>query len=159
MFRLSKLTDYSIVLLSYFAHPELGGAPLTAKALSATAEIPLPTVTKLLKKLAKGGLLDSQRGVQGGYRLARPADQITVLAVIAAIDGPVELTDCAGTAPSGCELEGRCPSRSNWRRINDAVRHSLEALTIRDMTRPRAAPEASLVTLVRREHQAGAKAP
>ncbi|MFO0728416.1 MAG: SUF system Fe-S cluster assembly regulator [Myxococcota bacterium] len=160
MFRLSKLTDYAIVLLSHFAHHREDHGPLTARALSQSTDIPLPTVTKLLKSLCKAELLASQRGVQGGYRLLRPAKQITVLEVITAIDGPVELTDCAGDTPKRCDIEARCPSRSNWRRINDAVRVSLESLTIADMAPPRhvqASTATQLVTLGHRERLAGAK--
>ena len=72
MFRMAKLTDYGIVLLTQFASRQ-DAAPLTARELAASAKLPLPTVGKLLKQLQHGGLLTSHRGTKGGYALARPA--------------------------------------------------------------------------------------
>lgn len=143
MLRLTKLTDYAIVILTYFAHaPEvevagaLEGPVFTARGLADLSHLPLPTVSKVLKALSRAGLLLSHRGVAGGYSLARAPEAITVADVIAAVDGPISLTECSASAPSLCELETSCPSRSNWRRINEAVRGALERLTISDMTAP-----------------------
>ena len=72
MIRIGKMTDYGIVLLSYFAsHPE--SKAFTARDLAGEAKLPLPTVSKILKTLCRGELLLSHRGVNGGYRLGQPA--------------------------------------------------------------------------------------
>jgi FeS assembly SUF system regulator len=138
MLRLTKLTDYAIVVLTYFAQAPEGSEAqvLTARGLSEASRLPLPTVSKVLKSLSRAGLLMSHRGVAGGYSLARPPEAISVADVIAAIEGPISLTECSARAPGLCELEGTCPSRSNWRRINEAVRGALEKLSIVDMTTP-----------------------
>lgn len=149
MLRLSKLTDYAIVLLGHLAHD--ASTPWTARTLADRSKLPLPTVSKVLKTLQRAGLLDSQRGVSGGYALARPAEQINVADVIAAIDGPIALTECVESR--SCDLEPSCPTRSHWARINDAVRAALEGLTIRDMTAHHfAPPPEQLVRLGARRH-------
>ena len=137
MIRIARLTDYGIVLLTHF--PRDGRSIVNARDLAAEANLPLPTVSKILKALSKAGLLVSHRGVAGGYSLARPPDQITVAEIIGALEGPIAMTDCAGDAHGLCTLEPCCPTQDNWRKINAAVRRALQGLTLADMT-PAAEP-------------------
>ena len=134
MIRLSRLTDYGIVLMSYMAaHRERA---INAAELAAAAQLPLPTVGKLLRLLAREELLVSQRGVKGGYALAHAPEKISIAAIIRALEGPIALTVCT-TAPSGeCEYEPQCPVRRPWQRINRAVRDALEQITLADMSSP-----------------------
>ena len=134
MIRITKLSDYAIVLLTYFARN--AEQVHAARDLAARAHLPLSTVCKVLKSLSRGELLVSHRGVNGGYRLARRPEEISIAEIIAAIEGPIALTECSTSVPGLCELEPVCPVRSNWRRINKAVREALEALTLADMTQP-----------------------
>ncbi len=133
MFRMTKMTDYGIVLLTQFAAHEDRPA-FTARELAHDTRLPLPTVGKLLKQLSHGGLLASQRGTRGGYSLARPPRDITVASIIATLEGPVAITECNGAVR--CEHESFCSTRPNWHVINDTIRASLEQLTLADMTRP-----------------------
>ena len=133
MFRMTKLTDYGIVLLTHFAAHDDQVAH-TARELALETRLPLPTVGKLLKQLSHGGLLASQRGTRGGYSLARPPREITVASIIATLEGPVSITECGGAIR--CEHESFCSTKPNWQIINDAIRASLEGLTLADMTRP-----------------------
>ena len=94
MIRVSKLTDYGIVLLSYFAH-NAEKQPFSAKPLSEASQIPLPTVSKLLKMLTNTGLLVSERGRNGGYSLAKKPHEISVAQVISLLEGPLALTECS----------------------------------------------------------------
>jgi FeS assembly SUF system regulator len=143
MFRMAKLTDYGIVLLTQFAgHPD--GGPLTARELAAAAKLPLPTVGKLLKQLSHSGLLTSQRGTKGGYTLARPASTITVTDIVETFEGPLALTECQ--APGVCEQEGFCSVKPNWLVINRTVRDALSRVTLAEMARP-ARPHWNLATL------------
>lgn len=135
MIRIRKLTDYGIVLLTYFVG---GGEPSvrTARELAAKAHLPLPTVSKILKALARSSLLISHRGIAGGYSLARAPEEISVAEIIAALEGPLALTECSASAPGLCDLEAVCPVRSNWRKINDVVRGALAQLSLADMKSP-----------------------
>lgn len=135
MIRLSKLTDYAIVLSGYISeHPV--GTFCTARELGDESGLPLPTVSKILKTLSRAGLLISHRGNKGGYTLARPAAEISIADIISAVEGPPALTECSSSAPVLCELEDTCPARSNWIKINDAVCEALSQLTLADMVRP-----------------------
>jgi FeS assembly SUF system regulator len=145
MIRIAKLTDYGIVLLTHFAR-EGQRSVLNARDLAEGAGLPLPTVSKLLKLLSKAGLLASHRGVAGGYSLARPPAEITLAQVIGALEGPIAMTECSDDA-HGCSLEPVCPTQSNWRKINTAVRAALDGLTLAEMARPAAPAEAPLIVL------------
>lgn len=152
MIRITKMTDYGILLLSRFAMgPEL--RTQTVRDLATGAHLPEPTVGKLLKALTRSGLLVSTRGVKGGYRLARRAHEITVAQIISAIDGPIAITDCSTSDdlhPSRCELEGRCPVQTNWQKINLAIRDSLERITLADMAGPMPGAFVPLTMIARR---------
>ena len=132
MLRITRQTDYGIVLLTRFA---LGKqeAVRNAPDLAAEAHLPAPMVSKILKILARAGLLVSQRGASGGYRLARAADDISVAEIVAALEGPIAMTECLTGDPGCCALERTCPSRPNWARINQAVSSALADVHLSDM--------------------------
>lgn len=138
--RLNRLTDYGIVLLTHFARePE---QRLSAADLAGDTHLPHPMVRKILKILAAKGFLASQRGVRGGYALARRPEEISVAAIIRALEGPISLTEC--TVDLGaCEYEVLCPVCANWQRINLVVRAALEKVTLAEMAEPyRRVPDA-----------------
>jgi len=139
MIRMTRLTDYGIMLLTLFARD--GKRPMrSARDLSAEAKLPLPTVSKLLKVLARHDLLEAHRGVKGGFRLARPADQITVAEIIHALEGPIGVTECS-SHDSACDIERSCIVRSNWRKLNTVVLEALGKITLAEMTHPLALVE------------------
>jgi FeS assembly SUF system regulator len=129
--RLSKLADYGIVIMTHMARQP--GRQHNAPEVAAQSHIPLPMVSKILKSLARAGLLESHRGVKGGYGLSRPAAAISVAEVISALDGPIALTACIEDGPGGCEIEALCPARANWQRINDAIRTALDGISMAEM--------------------------
>jgi FeS assembly SUF system regulator len=138
MIRLSRLADYGVVLTSFLArHPD---GWLTAGELSGATALPAPTVAKVLKVLVQEGILESHRGTKGGYALSRPARDISVADIVKALDGPIALTECMGTSTGGCEIESLCPTRVNWRTINDAITVALKSVTIADMAAPSLPP-------------------
>ncbi|MFP4207075.1 MAG: SUF system Fe-S cluster assembly regulator [Wenzhouxiangella sp.] len=133
MLRISKLTDYATVLLAALA--QRGGACVPASQLAEETRLELPTAAKVLKTLAKSGLVRSVRGVNGGYQLVRPPDQTSVAAIVRAMEGPIALTECS-LEPGLCAHESQCNLRGNWQRIGQAVEHALERLTLRDLYQP-----------------------
>lgn len=132
MLRITKETDYGIVLLIFFARAAWGSMH-NARDLAADARLPLPMASKILKRLARYGILESHRGVKGGYSLARRPSVISVAEIIEALDGPIGLTECS---VSSCDRENGCPGRGPWQRINKAVRMALENVTLADMAAP-----------------------
>jgi len=134
MLRLSKMTDYAVVVMGEMARrPQ---ETMTATGLAERTSLPAPTVQKILKLIARDGLAVSIRGAAGGYRLARGAADISVAEVIAAIDGPIALTECVDGAPNGCGVGQVCAMRGNWDRVNRAVQSALESVSLADMARP-----------------------
>lgn len=133
MLKLSKLTDYGIVLMGYMAKSQ--GKSRAARELAEMSGLPLPTVSKVLKSLSRGGLLVSHRGKKGGYSLALDPKDISVAEMIRVMEGPVQLTDCANAnVPTLCEMEPRCPVRSNWETINKVVFEALQAFSLEQMS-------------------------
>lgn len=130
MLRVSKLTDYASVLLGHLARQP--GELRPATELAEMAHLELPTVSKVLKLLGSAGLVSSQRGVAGGYRLARPATEITVAQVVQAIDGPIGMTECSAHAGQCCH-ESHCAVRTPWQRISRAIERALADMTLADM--------------------------
>jgi len=129
MFRLSKLTDYAVVVLVRLSRGD--DAVQTAPGIATTTGIPEPTVAKVLKALAGSGLVLSQRGARGGYRLTRPLTAVPVSDVIAAIDGPIALTACVDGGD--CESHSLCPMHGRWDPVNEAIRGALNGITLADM--------------------------
>lgn len=132
MFKLGKLTDYGTVLMTALAAEP--ARLQTSQELATGTRLAVPTVAKLLKLLGKAGLVEAMRGAHGGYRLARSPDRISVADIVAALEGPIALTECA--VHRGCGIESHCGVRSNWRVINDAIRSALEAVTLAQMALP-----------------------
>jgi FeS assembly SUF system regulator len=131
MIRITRQTDYGILLLSQMASRPLSEVH-TAKHAAQQTGIPLPMASKILKALAKGGLLVSHRGVKGGYTLATSAERISIGDVIQALEGPIGITECS-SSPGTCEREGSCPVQTNWKRISVAMRDALDRIPLSDM--------------------------
>jgi len=133
MLRVTTLTDYGIVILTYFANHHEN--TYNARDIAKRSALPLPVVSKVLKLLGKAGLLISQRGTRGGYSLALPPEEITIAAVIRALEGPIAVTECTDTNRD-CSLEKRCPVRTNWHLINQAIQSAMGKITLAEMTQP-----------------------
>jgi FeS assembly SUF system regulator len=134
MLRIAKLTDYATVLMVRLAREP--AHCFSAVQLSDELGLPLPTVSKLLKRLLQAGLLTSMRGAGGGYSLAHAPRAVSVADVVSAIEGPVALTECS-LGKGNCSLENNCATRANWQLISRAVRVALEAVSLADMALPR----------------------
>ncbi len=133
MLRISRLSDYSFILLESILRNQ--GRNFSASELAAMTALPLPTVAKVLKLLARGGLLKSCRGAAGGYVLGQPAETMTVAQVLTALEGPLALTACVESAVETCQAESLCPLRGRWNQVNNAVRRALESVTLADLVR------------------------
>lgn len=130
MLRISKLTDYATLILAQLAsQPE---RRFTAAQIATDTGLASPTVSKLLKQLHRTGLVQSTRGLHGGYLLARPAGQISAFHILDAVEGPVALTECSGSA-SQCCLEQTCLVGRAWQRVNRAIRRSLQEITLLEL--------------------------
>ena len=134
MIRMTKTADYAIVLLTRMASES--DRIFNAPELAHDTQLPAPTVSKVLKILARDGLLASHRGAKGGYSLQRPPEEISVVEIISAVEGPIGITECIDDTPGECGQEPVCPVRGNWQRINEAIRQALDSITLAEMAPP-----------------------
>lgn len=132
MLRLSKLTDYALLLLAEMA---AGEGLRSASELAEQTGLEATTVAKVLKQLGQCGLVSSVRGAHGGYQLSRPASRISVGEVVSAMEGPIGMTECA-IEHGLCNHESRCGMRSNWMVISRAVARALNDVSVADMMKP-----------------------
>jgi FeS assembly SUF system regulator len=133
MLRLSKLTDYAVVVLLRLGTESRAGAVQTSTGLSLATGVPEPTVAKVLKALSATGLVVSTRGARGGYRLAQPLGAVSIADVIASIDGPIALTACVDGSASTCDMSDVCAVRGRWDLVNDAIQQALSSITLAEM--------------------------
>src|SRR5215470_11508711 len=141
MLKLTKKADYGLIALCHLAGR--GGSRVGAFSGSASAKdiaeayrIPLPLLSKVLQKLARAGLLLSEQGTNGGYRLSRSAGEISALEVIRTIDGPIILTHCF-TEHEGdvqCSQSTLCPVREPLRKVHEGILRLLSGITIADLS-------------------------
>lgn len=133
MLRVSRLTDYATVVMTCIAaQPD---DVLSAVQIADGTRLELPTVSKLLKALGHAGLVESFRGVNGGYRLARQPADISLAEIVEAIEGPIGMTECS-IAEGQCDRQSQCGVRGSWQQISSVLEHTLRAVSLADMLKP-----------------------
>jgi Rrf2 family protein len=146
MLRLTKKADYGLMALKYLAEraahtasePQVGSVPngaQSAKDIADAYHIPPQLLAKILQTLARAGLLVSHAGTNGGYALARGANEITAFEVIRAIDGPLFITSCI-TIHGTCDLDSHCTIKEPLRKVNDSIKDLLSGIRIGDLIDP-----------------------
>ena len=110
MLKLTKKADYGLIAMRHLA---CQGKTASAKEIADRYRIPLPLLSKVLQTLVRTGLLVSEQGATGGYRLSRDSHEINALEVIRSIDGPIILTQCftEHDEPTECDQSEMCPVR------------------------------------------------
>ncbi|HBY64470.1 MAG TPA: transcriptional regulator [Solibacterales bacterium] len=131
MLKLTKKADYGLIALKHLAVS--GGRSASAKEIAERYRIPLPLLSKVLQRLARGGFLQSEHGTNGGYRLAREARRVTTLEVIRAIDGPIILTACFTEHGGECDQSEHCSVREPLRKVHEGILRLLSSITIADL--------------------------
>jgi len=135
MLKLTKRTEYGLIALLHLA--ERDGQVVSAREIGERYPIPPRLLAESLKVLGRAGLVDSQRGANGGYQLARPAEQITIDLVVAALEGVPALTSCNDLGASGqdgqCGVEPVCPIRSPLQILRESIWTLLQTTTLRSL--------------------------
>lgn len=133
MLRISKLADYGTVVMVYLArHTQ---ALCNARDIALHTHLTVPTVSKILKRLTSAGLLTSVRGATGGYRLRRPATEISISQIIFALEEHRGFTECS-LQPNDCSLQGVCTIQGNWRLISQAIETALDSVSLDTLAKP-----------------------
>jgi Rrf2 family protein len=129
--RISAKTDYAIRAAIELASAD-ADAPLKGERVAAAQRIPLRFLENILTELRHAGLVASRRGAEGGYWLARPAEEITLADIIRAIDGP--LGSVSGQRPQALDYAGSAEAlREVWIAVRAAVREVLESTSVADV--------------------------
>lgn len=134
MLRMTKQADYGLVLLSHLAGRP--GRRMTTPELAHSTHLPTPMVSKILKALTRAGILESRRGVKGGYQLAANPHEVSLATLIEALEGPISITECSDGSDDICSLSAHCHIRENWRRIDRVVRSALDAISLAELAEP-----------------------
>lgn len=134
MFKLNRMTDYAIVVLGVLAHRQ--GEILATAQLADLTSLNQPTVAKVAKTLVAADLLDTQRGVHGGYRLARHAAGISLVQIVEAMEGPIAVSDCVDGSQAPCMVNNDCFTSRNLNRVNLVVRDALNDVSLEDLIYP-----------------------
>jgi len=131
--KLSRRTDYALRAVTYLSVRQGNGACSIAE-IAAMEKIPREFTAKVLKELCRTGFIRSRLGPHGGYRLAKPPDQMTVLEIMEALDGPLAINDCLAE-PQFCGKTPGCRMHRLFRRVNDSMKEILSKTTVADIAR------------------------
>ena len=132
---MTRQSDYGILLLAHVARAPIG-AVRAASMLASETGVPVAMVSKILKELARADLLESHRGVKGGYSLARRPDEISVGDIVTALEGPIAMTACVSSSEENCDLQPHCCVQANWQVLNRVVISTLSRVSLAEMARP-----------------------
>ncbi|HEY7538204.1 MAG TPA: Rrf2 family transcriptional regulator [Gaiellaceae bacterium] len=142
--RISAKADYAIRAMVELA--AAGEGPVKGERLAQAQEIPLKFLENIMADLRQAGLVRSQRGSEGGYWLARPAEEINLAQVVRAVDGP--LANVRGRRPEEVEYSGSAaPLREFWIAVRASLRKVLESVTLADVARGELPPEIEALTM------------
>jgi Rrf2 family protein len=132
---LTRKTDYALVALAEIARQKASCA--SARDLASRLRVPQRLLTNVLSKLTHHGLVLSVRGVNGGYGLAKPAEEITLRELIEAVEGPVKLARCCDPDPADdgrpCARVDLCLNRESLQKMHDSFRRYLDQITLKDI--------------------------
>lgn len=125
------MTDYAVVILAEMTAQD--SDLLSVSGLSVKTSLSEPTVSKILKLLNKHGIVDSTRGVNGGYSLNQQAENINMASIITALDGPIALTACVEQSEQCCDRASNCSMKGQWNPVNIAMQKALEEVSLAQM--------------------------
>jgi len=134
MMKLSKMTDYAVIVLAEMAKEQ--GSLMSASQLAEKSKLPEPTVSKILKLLTRRDLVNSVRGANGGYSLDHAPETITIAAIIEATEGPIVLADCV-TDKGCCDRTAECSMQGQWNPVNNAMQKAMESVSLKQMMNER----------------------
>lgn len=131
MLKLSKLTDYAIIVLGCLGQQK--GKPVSASYVSGQTNLPEPTVQKVLKLMASAKIITAIRGASGGYIVPLALNCISIADVVEAIEGPLELNPCANDDENDCALSKLFAPKNKWNKVNIALKKTLDSIRVSDL--------------------------
>ena len=134
MLRLNRMTEYAIFVLGALAHRH--GDFLATAHLAELTGLAQPTVAKVSKTLLAADLVETQRGVRGGYRLTKSPADVSLVNIVEAMEGPIAVTDCVDGAQDPCAVSNCCFMSSPCNHVNLAIRNALNDVSLEDLIDP-----------------------
>ena len=134
MLRLNRMTDYAIVVLGALAHRQ--GEVLATAQIASLTGLTQPTVAKVAKRLQSCDLLETRRGVNGGYQLTGDPATMSLAAIIEAVEGPIAVNGCVDGAQDPCAVSNCCFMSNQWNKVNGTVRAALDSVSLADLIDP-----------------------
>lgn len=131
MLKLSKLTDYAVIVLGCLG--EQGGQPVSAAFIADKTQLPEPTVQKVLKLMASKKIITALRGANGGYIVPLALHCISVADVVEAIEGPLELAPCDNDTDNDCMLARLYAPHNRWNKVNMAIKETLDQIRVNEL--------------------------
>jgi Rrf2 family transcriptional regulator, cysteine metabolism repressor len=139
----STKAEYGVRVMAHLARRD-GDAPIPLASIAEAEALPLAYLEHLVQRLRRAQLVESRRGVHGGYTLARPAESITMAEIVAALEGEIAPIECISEGADGaliCIREGEpghdpCPTKLLWTRVRGSIIRTLEDITLADLLRP-----------------------
>lgn len=137
MWQVSERAHYGLRAMTELAKA-YGQGPLSLARIAEAERLPAGYLEQLALPLRRAGLIEGRRGVRGGYQLVQPPDEVTVGAVVRALEGPVAPVECLTVeyVPGACEREPVCLSQPVWQRVKESVDQVLDSMTLADICAP-----------------------
>lgn len=136
MLKISRVTDYGLLATVYLARRH--GEVVAAHDIAEFYHLPVPMITKVLKTLNQGGMVNSHRGVDGGYSFDGDAESVTLGELLDVLEGPWDLVECESVDHDGhavCSIRVACPSRRFMSGINRTIKGAFDKVTLGDLMR------------------------
>ena len=138
----STKAEYGVRVMAHLARRDGDGTPVSLAAIAEAEGLPLAYLEHLVQRLRRADLVDSRRGAHGGYSLARPAADISMAEVVAALEGQIAPIECIQADADGalvCAREGAgadpCPTKLLWTRVQGSIVRTLEDIRLSDLVR------------------------
>ena len=131
MLKLSKLTDYAVIVLGCLGAQN--GKPVSASFVADKTKLPEPTVQKVLKMMASAKIITATRGATGGYIVPLSLACISISDVVEAIEGPLELSPCHNDIDENCALAKLYAPKNKWNKVNVAIKKTLDNIRVIDL--------------------------
>lgn len=135
MLKISKSVEYSILALQYISDNEVYSS-LSSKKISSELKIPYELLSKILQKLVKQGIIRSQQGKYGGYKMLIPSNKLTIFNIINALGENVQLTNCTvnDATTDDCGRLNNCNIRSPFWNLQNKINEVFHSITLKELT-------------------------
>ena len=132
--KLSSKGNYALIAMVELARKQKD-KPIPLRVIAEDLGLSNNYLRQLFMDMAANGIVDSIRGPNGGYYLSNELDRISVLQIIEAVEGELQITDCIDEDDYVCSFLEVCPTHELWMRLNQKIREELQRMTLQELVR------------------------